>query len=277
MSSKLDPDKLAEKGKKKRQAKEEAYKKHQEEAEIKYKEYQRRSDQKRVFKHITSWFSLRITFLFLFIISLISMLPFIFMMGLINDSSSVDPFAFVQFFSVPVGLTLALFILSIYITIRKVKQEKEWIEKLPFELLCYPDLFVYRSYPTFKVTVEFKRKQPELEYFLNVFGTADLEINNDAQKIGEPDETWSEIIAEIDALKADEEDKEVEFAFEVNNPRASKFNTHRRWARKWIHKAVENQFMAINEKYPIERIIFVNGTQELDFDWTKPRTRYWWL
>ena len=160
---------------------------------------------------------------------------------------------------------------------RKALNEKAWIDHLPFELQCYPDMFVYRSYSVFDVEIEFEHKKPSFEFFADLFGTAPLELSFEEPKLSNRKLEGKGLFSFFDDDEVPQVSRETSFKFEVDNSNASKFNRHRRWSRKWIHKVCDVHMNALHQKYPIKRIILVNGADEFDFDWWVPRKKYWWL
>lgn len=278
-NSKISADDLAKAGGKKRKSRERKKRENQTESEISSKEYQRSSDQRRVFLHITSWCDWKSVFLGLTLLNLMSAVPFFTIYIALGDSDQFNPKDFINFITVPFLFSLMLFITSIYMIKRKVSNEKKWLDNLPFELKSYPDFFVYRSYSVFDVQIEFKNKKPSFEFFADLLGTAPLELIYEEIKQEKRKGKGRGLASffDDDEENATEETRETIFKFEVSNSKASKFNRHRRWARRWVHKVCDVHFKALHQKYPIKRIILVNGTAEFDFDWWVPRKKTWWL
>ena len=272
---------LAKKGKVKRLSKAEKKAIMQQKSAEKNEVYRRVLDQKRVFLHISRWYGWRLFFVWMSVMCLATILPFLLVVAMNSDAR---PFyeGFVMFFVVPFVILVALTYIAKFMARKKALQEKEWIEAQPFELKGFPDFLVYRSYPSFYITVEFERKVPDQEYFMDII--ANLPYDKDHElKTGknrpDPDFDFDELeIEEVQTLKSIMEDKASDsedenpnrFKFEVNNPAGSKFNRHRRWAYRWIHQACDTHFKAIHEQFPIKSVTIGEGTVELDFNWWIP-------
>jgi hypothetical protein len=249
----------------------------QQEIEKRHKEFQRNADQKRLFLHISSWYDWRFVFLLLAILSLFSALPFLGMFLSMGPEQSYDPTGMLLFLTYPFAFSVIMFWLSIKMTEKRVKQEKDWIDHLPFKLKGYPDLFVYRSYPALDISIEFERKRPDHDFFMDVFGSFQGEIQHEKKRKAKP--LPAEIQELVDTFAAEEVSKEEadSYKFKLVNQSASKFNRHRRWAKKWIRKIIDDYLLAVHKEYPIKEITFVNGTSEFDFNWWEPRRRFWWI
>lgn len=282
----ISADDLAQKGKAKRKKSKQLAQEKKKAANASGLTYRRSSDQRRVFTHITSWTDWKVTFLTFSIISATSLLPFLIMWLTMPEPSFFDPKDYMLFM---LFWTVFWFLLAIYAKNKvnsKVQNEKKWIDDLPFSLIAYPDILVYRSYPSVYFTIQFKRKQPDLTYLIDVLSSAPFKIVSKVEF--EKPERENDIL-EIPSIASwhdiDHEEEEVtelpsdainiKFKFEMTNPKASKFNRHRRWARVWIHHLIEVQLAAIHDKYPIEKIILNDGTIELDFEWWVARKKWW--
>lgn len=193
--------------------------------------------------------------------STISLFPFLIIKGSI-PVGSYDPTGMVIFFSLISSLSIILFFVSVKMVEKKVLEEKNWKDQLSFHLNGYPDFFIYRSYSSFEVSIHFKDHAPEQNYLMNILGTLPLEMGEDEYQ--KEDEIVDDNNAKV-------------FKFQVQNPRGSKFNRHRRWARRWLHKACDIQFPAIHKEYPINLIQIGDGASHFDFDWSIPRKRMWWF
>jgi hypothetical protein len=214
-----------------------------------------------------------------FVLSVFSLLPFLSIYLSVGITDNFNPVEFITCFTGPVIFNVLMFIVSVRMIEKKLKEEKQWVDQLDFKLICYPDLFVYRAYPSFKVSIEFHKSKPNRQYFMDLFGTLPLDLKHEKKRKTIPIDESLESILSGHRLKSTEsswDDQQV-YSFEVYNPSASKFNRHRRWARGWIHKACNTQFNALHGKHPIKSISFVNGNSEFDFDWWIPRKKRWWL
>lgn len=240
--------------------------------------YRRKLDQKRVLLHITAWFEWKKIFLYLTFIDLMFLSAMIMTYVLTPGWAGVTGTVIFIVVVVIALLAAVLYAISRKQVKRKAKAEKEWIDSLPFELIAYPDMLVYRSYPSFLFTIQFKGKRPEVNYLLDLFASLPYEVQSKVRFDLQTGQSWDQSVPSpvglVDTVdsgntveEVPEEAKNVIYQFELCNEKATKLNRHRRWATRWIHEACEVQFSLLNEKYPIESITFNNGTRELDFEW----------
>ena len=277
----ISADDLAAAGGQARKKKKESQKKATTKAKVIGSSYRQKKDQKRIFLHITKWSDWRFIFSWFGIMFLISGLSLFATALMMSDPA---PFSMPYLSLILAGGFLAstlLYLYSLRIIPLKAKEEKKWIDNLPFQLIAFPDVLVYRSYPSIYFTIKFERKKPDLEYLLDVFGTLPYDIHSKVEfeeSRSDVGDFYSPPLVEM--LEDGWEEPKVEtlpdgaqnvvYKFEMSNKKASKFNRHRRWARTWVHNACEVQFTAIHHKYPIESITLNDGTIELDFDWWVP-------
>lgn len=251
--------------------------------------YRRNLDQRRVFLHISKWTDWKPIFILFCFMSASSIAAFLFVWNSIPSPSYFEPSGFGLMMGISTVFWFLCFLYSLFKIKSDVKAEKQWIDQLPFQLISYPDVLVYRSYPTIYFTINFERKKPDSSYLLNVLASNPYKITSriefEVEKV-ENDNLEFITSSPLEFFEeSDTDNKELSelpvnatnviFKFEMNNPRSSKFNRHRRWARKWIHEMCEIQFQAIHDKYPIKSVQLNDGVNELDFDWWIPR-RNWW-
>jgi hypothetical protein len=281
----ISADDLAKQGAKKRKLSARLEQEKKEQTSKSNLTYRRRLDQKRIYLHITRWTDFKSLCVIFTFLSVSSFLPFFIMWAMMPTPTSFKPSNFALF----MAFWSVFWIVGIFVARSRIKakvlEEKKWIENLPFELIAYPDVLVYRSYPSIYFTIKFKRKKPELSYLLDVLSTTSYKVASkvEYEKVESYDdlvpppverlEDWFE--EEDEVTEIPENVKNVIFKFEMRNDKASKFNRHRRWARKWILKICEVQLQAIHDKYPIESVTLNEGTIELDFDWTVSKRKWW--
>jgi len=210
--------------------------------------YRRKRDQRSVFMHFNAWYRWRGVFfqngIIILVVGVITLfiLPEAFPRSVILIISGFGAVLFCLYFYIR---------RSVHLT---ALQEKEWIDSLPFELIAYPDILVYRSYPSVYFTIKFKEKKPEVDYLLDIFATLPYEVSSEVKY----------------------KESNIIYKFQMNNEKASKFDGQRRWALRWIHEACDVQLTAIHEQFPIQSVTLNDGTKELDFDWWIPLKQEWW-
>lgn len=250
----MDIDRLRDLGKKKRKLREE-------EKVIAKKQYQKQvassrqiTDQNRVFLHITRWHGFYSAFrLFAVMMGLMGLfftIGFSYIMSLENDDFSIG-YVLLRSALVVIAI-LAVIAIAKHMRNKAIVAEINWIERLPFNLIAFPDFLVYRSYPSFRISFDFSDNTPTVDFILDVLSTLPFDVKYDG-------------------------DNEYYFRYEVTNSRGSKFNRHRRWAYRWIHHACDNQLRALHEKYPIRSVTIGDGHKELDFQWWIPLRRKGWM
>ncbi|NOQ75508.1 MAG: hypothetical protein GQ574_26095 [Crocinitomix sp.] len=256
MSSKkkISLEELENAGKSKHESKLTQKEKEREEAQETSNAIWRKRDHLSVQRNITGWMDFLFAGKLLFFFSVIAAFNFLMLFSFFPDISESNTS------QISLIITLILLALSQIIYFyangkvkREMLAEKEWIDQQEFVLIAYPDIFVYRSYSVLNFSLKFKKEtnQPGVEYLLELFSTLPLEVEFDG-------------------------DSSDPYKFQLRNTNASKFNRHRRWACKWIHKAVDKHFSALHTKYPIEEIVFENGTNELPFEWWVARKNPIW-
>lgn len=268
-------EELAKKGERKRKKKEAKKAKLQAISTEKNKRFQRILDQKRIFKHISAWQGWAIVFIWFAVLSLFTVIPMLLLYSY-SDNMTLTTELWIGLLSPFIGF-ITLYIISRYLLKKKVMKEKQWIDALPFPLEGYPDFFVYRSYPSFDVSLVFERKVPSNEFILNILATTRNDIVQDKSARRKPKSFKPESEKEkaiLETLAADFDDSDQKnpqvFKFTVGNNSASKFDRHRRWAKRCVHSSIDTQILAIHKQYPIKSVIIGNGTKELDFEWWIP-------
>jgi hypothetical protein len=208
-------------------------------------DFWRKKDHFAVQTHITGWGDLQYAFKFILFFNVIVGFNLWAFYAFMPEDSAFSTSATPMLFSLMALVVFAgAFLYSQHRISQKMLEEKQWIDQHEFELISYPDIFVYRAYSVLDFTLEFQfeNNQPDVDYLLNLFSTLPLEVTFEGGKT-DP------------------------YHFKLTNKKASKFNRHRRWAYQWIHLAVDNHLSALHTKYPLKQIVFESGKQELPEDW----------
>lgn len=198
--------------------------------------YRKKSDRARVALHLTRWSNMTDRILFL---SLMMLLVFATTFVAVFSQSIGVAVAAVALTG---GLGLALAPIARAKVKKALREEKRWIDSRPFEVTCYPDILVYRSYPSAWLSVVFEGEGPPREMVRNILSGYGLKVQEDPTD-------------------------ERPYRFEVSKKGASKFDGQRRWLVDWVHSALDGALPALHQKYPIALVEFGSGNRELDFAW----------
>ena len=136
---------------------------------------------------------------------------------------------------VVVGLTCSLPLPARWYVHSLLQREIAWIHALPFQLIGYPDLLGWKSYPSVTIALHFEHP-PNTTLLTQALSEAGLPVT----------------LEEVAGLRVE---------IEVENPKGSKFDGQRRWFRRWLHQ-VEPALRALHQEFGLVSIYFYPSVTE---------------